>query len=734
MRKPAMKSKRTPAKAAMPAMARSRFPVWLIAVLLMLATIALYWPAMRCGFINFDDPEFVSENPHVQAGLNWEGVKWAFGNTEQGSQWMPLMWLSHMLACQLFGLNPLGHHLLNVLLHAVNTALVFLVFQRMTGATWRSLVLAALFGWHPLRVESVAWVTERKDVLSTLFWMLTLLAYAKYVESNQVGNSKSKIWCGAALVMFAFGLMSKAMLVTVPCVMLLLDYWPLERFKHGRVWQLVSEKIPFFALAVAASIVTFVVQKQRGAMAAVEILPLGARVENALISYCRYLGNMFWPKDLAVFYPHPGYWPLKEVLLAGVFLCGLSVFLFMKRGRCPYLLMGWLWFVGTLVPVIGLVQVGKQSMADRYTYIPSLGVLILAIWGAYEVTRRWRYQKTALSVAGSALIVFCLVLTRQQLGYWKDSETLFRHTLNVTENNELAHYNLGDTLFDKGQTEEAISQFQEAIRLEPDDAAARINLGNALFKNGRTEEAFGQYREAIRLKPDDAAAHYNLGVALINEGQTNEATSQFQATIRLKPNDAMACNNLGTVLLNLGQTGDAIRQLQKAIRLNPDIAVAHDNLGTAFFNQGRTDEAIRQFQEAIRLKPDGAEAYYNLGNALLGQGQTGEAIRQYQKAILVNPDNPLAHYNLGLALGREGQIDKANRQFQEVIHLKPDYVEAHACLGIGLLNLGQTDEAISQFQEAIRLKPDDADAKRNLAKALELIGKSKVQESDLTKP
>jgi tetratricopeptide (TPR) repeat protein len=614
-------------------MAGSHFPEWLIAVLLVLVTIALYWPAMRCDFINYDDPDYVTANPHIQGRLNWEGVRWAFSNTEQASYWAPLMWLSHMLACQFFGLNAWGHHLINVLLHAANTALVFLVFQRMTRATWRSLILAALFGWHPLRVESVAWVTERKDVLSTLFWMLTLFAYAKYVESNQIRDSKSKVWYAVAFAMFVFGLMSKAMLVTMPCVLLLLDYWPLERFKPGRTWQLVMEKIPFFALAAAASVVTFVVQKQGGAVKTVENLPLEARVGNALISYCRYLGKMFWPTDLAVFYPHPGYWPLEKALLAGVFLCGISVLLFMERRRYPVLLMGWLWFVGTLVPVIQLVQSGGQAMADRFTYVPSLGVWILTIWGAYELTRRWRYHKTALAVSGSAAILLCLALTRQQLGYWKDSETLFRHTLEVTENNYMAHRALGDALYEKGQTDEAVSQFQEAIRLKPGYAPAHINLGSALLNQGHTDAAISQFQEAIRLNPDDAHAHNNLGNALDKKGQTDGAINQFQETIRLKPDDTGAHYNLGIALLNQGQTDKAISQFQEAIRLKPDDADTHINLGIAHLKKGQTDEAISQFQEAIRLKPDDADAHINLGIALLKKGQTDEAVGQYQKAI-----------------------------------------------------------------------------------------------------
>jgi Flp pilus assembly protein TadD len=598
-------------------MAGSRFPVWLIAALLVLVTIALYWPATRYDFSSLDDPEYVTENPHVQGGLNWAGVKWAFCNTEQAAYWAPLMWLSHLLACQLFGLNAWGHHLINVLLHATNTALVFLVFRRMTGAAWRSLILAALFGLHPLRVESVAWVTERKDVLSTLFWMLTLWAYVKYVEAAEVRNSKSSLWYGAALAMFVLGLMSKAaMLVTVPCVLLLLDYWPLERFKSGSAWQLVTEKIPFFALAAVASVVTFMVQKHGGAVAAVENLPLGARSGNALISYCRYLGKLFWPTDLAVFYPHPGYWPLEQVLLAGVLIVGISVLLFVKQRRYPFLLMGWLWFCGTLVPVIGLMQAGEQAMADRFTYVPSLGVLILAIWGAYELTRRWRYQVIVLSVAGSAAIVLCIGLTRQQLGHWKDNETLFRHALEVTENNYFAHKALGDALLKKGQTDEAINQYQEAIRLKPDSADAHYNLGNALLKKDQTDEAISQYQEVIRLKPDSADAQNNLGDALLKKGQTDEAINQYQEAIRLKPDSADAHYNLGNALRKKGQIDEAINQYQEVIRLKPDDAEAHNNLGVALAIKGQTDEAIRQFQEAIRLKPDSADAQNNLARAL----------------------------------------------------------------------------------------------------------------------
>ncbi len=639
MHRPETKSNPAPTTASAPIMARSRFPVWLMAALLVLVTIALYWPAMRYDFVNYDDDLYVTSNVHVQNGLTLESIKWAFFNPV-AANWHPLTMLSHMLDCQMFGLKPWGHHLTSVLLHAVNTVLVFLLLRSMTGAIWRSLLAAAAFGLHPLHVESVAWITERKNLLSGFFGLLALIYYARYARKRStVENRETKARevpaldprpPGAAkrsedgsaldyvlaLFFFSLGLMSKPMLVTWPFVMLLLDYWPLERFKPGCAWRLVTEKIPFFALAVGASVVTYMVQQHEGAFWVGDNLLLGARSENALISYCRYLGKIFWPTDLAVFYPYPGYWPLEQVLLASVLIVGISALLFVKRRRYPFLLMGWLWFCGTLVPVIGLVQVGGQAMADRYTYIPSLGVLIFAIWGVFELTRRWRYQVIVLSVAGSAAIILCIGLTRQQLGYWKDSEALFRHALEVTENNYLAHNNLGTGLFKKDQIAEAISQFQEVIRLKPDFPYAHNNLGLALDEKGQIDEAINQYQEAIRLKPDYAEAHNNLGTALGRKGQINEAISQFQEVIRLKPDFAEAHSNLGNALLMKGQIDEATSQHREAIRLKPDYAEAHYNLGNDLYKKGQIDEAINQYQEAIRLKPDFAEAHYNLTHAL----------------------------------------------------------------------------------------------------------------------
>jgi tetratricopeptide (TPR) repeat protein len=671
MYKPAIKSKPAPPGPRAPKTARPRIPARLLAALLVLVTIAIYWPATRCDFINFDDPTYVTENPHVQSGLNWESVKWAFLNPVSAN-WHPLTILSHMSDCQLFGLKPWGHHLINVLFHSLNAALVFALLRQLTGATWRSLLVAALFAFHPLHVESVAWVAERKDVLSGFFGLLALICYARYAKDCDSWSAANGRWSIFHLPLVIFyllclffltlGLMSKPMLVTWPFVMLLLDYWPLERFKHGNVWRLVTEKIPFFVLVTVASIVTFVMQKHGGAVPG---QPPGARAGNALISYCRYLGKLFWPTDLAVFYPHPWYWPLEQVLLAGVLILTISVLLFAKRQRYPFMLMGWLWFLGTLVPVIGLVPVGVQAMADRYTYIPSLGVLILAIWGADEMTRPWRHRVIALSVAGSAAIVMCLGLTRQQLGHWRDSETLFRHALAVTENNQVGHDNLGNALLEKNQIDEAIRQYQEAIRLAPDFAEPHYNLGIAFGKNGQMDEAIRQFQEVIRLKPDNTDAHYSLGTAYGMMGQIDGAISQFHEVIRLKPDFAEAHNNLGIALVNKNQIDEAINQFQEAIRLKPDCAEAHNNLGIALVNRGRFDEAIVNYQKAIQIEPNFSDALNNLAWMLAASPDDElrngtQAVRLAERACeLTHHGEPFFMGTLAAAYAEAGRFPEA---------------------------------------------------------------------------
>ena len=619
-----MKSGRKAAPGASPAPLIP--PAWWLAGLLVLATIALYWPALQNGFVNYDDDRYVTANARVQSGLTLANIGWAFMNPV-ADNWHPLTVLSYMLVCQFWGLNPWGHHLVSVLIHAVNGALVFVLLRQLTGSLWKSFFVAALFAFHPLRVESVAWVAERKDVLSGLFGLLALIFYARHAEAQPARreghrlNFSGAYW--ASLVCFALGLMSKPMLVTLPFVLLLLDYWPLRRISNFQptvstsdtgksqplsMAKLVLEKIPFFALAAAVSVVTFIVQWKGEAVETMQNLPLLARCENTLVSYCGYLGEIFWPTDLAVFYPHPGHWPMGAVLLAAGFLVGLTVLVIWLRRRQPYLLVGCLWFVGMLVPVIGLVQVGLQSMADRYTYLPSLGVLIMIVWGAEAVTGSWPQRKVALGVAGVAATAVCMALTLRQLPYWEDSESLFRHAIAVTGDNPIAHYNLATALDADERSDEAIREYNTVLQLQPENTLALLNLGGDLYKAGDGEGAKSKYAEVIRLEPRNAKAHNDLGIVLFKEGNTSEAIKEFEEAVRLSPDNASAHNSLAAALFTQGQTDQALTEFHEALRLRPDYAEAHFNLGCILANRGQTSEAIKHFQEALRLNPDYTEA------------------------------------------------------------------------------------------------------------------------------
>jgi tetratricopeptide (TPR) repeat protein len=732
-----------------PVAAQPRWLGWLLAGLLLLVTLALYWPVTGFEFINYDDPLFVTANVHVQGGLHWEAVKWAF-RLDQGDYWHPLTWLSLMSDASLFGQRAGGFHFTNLAFHATNGVFVFFLLRLLTGALWRSAVVAALFALHPLRVESVAWVTERKDVLSGCCGLLSLIFYARYALERTKGadggmqdratrgpqpatrslshvlglTSYAWICYSLSLLCLALGLMSKATLVTWPFVMLLLDYWPLQRFQLlslrptvSRLRLLVWEKLSFFFLSGISCLLTYLTETGRhGATDLVESRPL-LRVENAFVAYARYLEKMFWPVRLAVPYVNPGHWSWFEVGGSVVAVVGLCLVALWCGRRWPYVLVGWWWFWGTLIPVIGLTKGWGVFMGDRLTYVPSIGLLICTVWGVYELTRGWKYQVSASLVAGGATLGLCLTLSRQQISYWRDSETLFRHALEVTERNYVAHNNLGDALDNKSQTDEAIRHYQEALSLKPDDAFAHNNLGTALEKKGQIDEAIGQFRQAIRLKPDDAEAHNNLGNAFDRKGQTDEAIHHYQEALRLKPDLAEAHYNLGVALRRKDQLGEAIHQYEETVRLKPDLAEAHCSLGAALEKKGQTDEAIHQFQEALRLKPDYADAHYNLGVVLTSKGQMNEATREYQEAVRLKPDFAEAHNNLGLALVNKGQTDEAIRHYQQALRLKPDFIQAHNNLGLALVNKGQTDEAIGYYQQALRLKPNYAQAHCNLGVA-----------------
>ena len=568
-------------------MLRPRF----IALLLALGTLAIYLPVVHHGFTLYDDSDYVTENPAVQNGLTWAGVKWAFG--WHAANWHPLTWLSHMADCQLcqflgLGLNAGVCHTINLLFHAANSILLLLLLMRWTNALWPSAFAAALFAWHPLHVESVAWVSERKDVLGTFFSLLALLAYTKAVakmsndecrmESRRpVGHSSfvirhSGYWL--ALLFFALGLMSKPMVVTLPFVLLLLDYWPLNRIRNSEsglrnFQRLVLEKLPFFLLVVASCVVTFEAQHRGGAVAPLKNISLHYRLENVPVAYAGYLFKMIWPAPLAIFYPlNP--LPRLEVAAAATAVAVISWLVWRVRRASPYWLVGWLWFLGTLVPVIGLVQVGGAALADRYSYFPSIGIFLAVALGIRDGAERFRISKPIVAAIGGAELAACLVLTHRQLNFWRDDITLFSHAIAVTRNNDTAHVNLGYALQQSSRNAEALAEYRIALKLAPERAETRNNIANLLDDMGRPDEAAAEYQEALRLNPNHVASHNNYGTLLVEQGKLDEAMKHYEQSARLAPNDWHAPYLIGKVLLKEGRDPEALHYFRRAVQLDPN--------------------------------------------------------------------------------------------------------------------------------------------------------------------
>lgn len=578
---------------------QSRHDFW-ICVLLLLSILAVYGQVRSHEFVNYDDPQYVTENPHVRSGLTRDGLVWAFTSFD-GANWFPLSWLSHMLDCELFGLDSGWHHLTSVWIHALSTLLLFRVLKRMTGARWRSALVAFVFALHPLHAESVAWIAERKDVLSGLFWVLTLGAYAGYAA--RPGRARYAM----TLLVFCLGLMAKPMLVTLPIVLMLLDRWPIRRGLR------VLEKLPFFAVAVAASAVTYVAHQQGGAIASFELVPLPVRFENALVSYAVYILKMFWPTNLAVFYPYSLKPLVVPAVFAGLALGTVTVLVVRAFPRRPYLAVGWLWYVVTLAPVIGLIQAGAQARADRYTYLPMIGLALASVWGIAEALEPWPRIRTALA---AAMCSACLVLTWFQVGYWRDDISLYQHAIDVTSDNYIARFNLASVLEAKGKPVEAVAQLRETVRVRPRFVTAHAELGQLLAKQGQPEEALRELQTAVSLRPDDADAHFRLGSVLGTLGRNDDAAAEFSQAIRLQPENADAHYNLGIALAQGKKLEEAAREFRATARLKPDDADARFNLGIALARLGQTDESITQFSEAVRIKPDFTEARQALDDAL----------------------------------------------------------------------------------------------------------------------
>lgn len=664
--------------------ARQPSDVW-IHLALLLITLAIYSQVRDFGFINYDDPEYIGNNAHVRDGLTSGGLVWAL-TSGYASNWFPLTWLSHMLDCQLFGLQSGPHHLTNVALHATSTLLLFAFLKRTTGARWRSAFVAFIFGLHPLHVESVAWVAERKDVLSALFWMLTFWAYLKYTERRSAP--------AYLLVVLAFccGLMSKPMTITLPLVLLLLDVWPLRRLEAARPSAgLVIEKVPLFVLSIAASVVTYLVQERGGSVSSIDQIPIAARIGNALVSYLLYIAKLCWPSHLAVFYPFPESQPLLLGILSGLTIVCLTALTVHTIRQRPYFFVGWVWYLVTLAPVIGLVQVGLQSRADRYTYVPLIGISIALAWGVNELFGRMGWSQSALAILTVAACAAWSVVTWVDLGFWRNSITLFEHAIEVTDRNYIAYNNLGTAMREDGRVTGAVSDFEIAATIRPRAPDIQENLGEALIAAGRAGEAEPHLLEALRLRPDFAKAHVDLASALIRRGRFDDAGSHYRMALQLQPDSAEAHYGLGGVLAVQGRMPEATAHFQaglpylfEELKRKPDSVDGHYNLGAVYAMMGRVDDAIVQFSEAVRLRPDDAQARVNLGTALAARERMSEARDQFAAAVKLKPDYPRAHLGLARALGSLGQRDQAIREFSEVLRLTPDSADARQGLELYL--------------------------------------------------
>ncbi|MGA3116411.1 MAG: tetratricopeptide repeat protein [Syntrophobacteraceae bacterium] len=679
----------------------------LIYLLLAAAAFIAFWQVNYCGFVDLDDPLYVAKNIHIRDGITAQAIRWAF-TTGYASNWHPLTWMSHMLDVQLFGLKPRWHHLTNLLFHIANTLLLFFVFNRMTKAPWKSAFVAALFALHPLHVESVAWVSERKDVLAAFFWMLTMAAYIGYVEhGTEDGRQKTEdgrrkailspssvLRYLAVLIFFVSGLMAKPMLVTLPFVLLLLDYWPLQRFEpkksarqtrteaskqgagsgkrellsankkkgkagkmltgqgmvkeekpadHKYEWALIRpvlrEKIPLFALAALSSIITFIAQQKGGAVGSIEAFSPGVRIANAWVSYSIYIGKTFWPVNLAVYYPHPRLLPLWQTLGAVLLLITVTISVIRTAKRFPYLTMGWLWFTGTMAPVIGIVQVGTQAMADRYTYIPLIGLFIMAAWGIPELLKKWRYRKETL-FASSALILTCLfIVTWIQAGYWRNSIALFDHTLKVTSPSDLILRARGSVYDKLGNYKQAISDFDRAIEINPEYADAYNGRGAVYGKLGNRRQAIADYDRAIQINPEFALAYINRGAAYGELGNQRQAISDYDRAIEIDHQNTDAYTNRGIAYGELGDLRQAIADFDKAIEIDPQNADAYTNRGVANYELGNQRQAISDYDRAIEINPKHAEVYYNRGVAHNELGNRRQAIEDMQTAARFDIEN-----------------------------------------------------------------------------------------------
>ena len=619
----------------------------IISISVIAIILASYWQVQNYGFISYDDQLYIVDNYRIHSGFTFKSIVDALTNVHTG-HWHPLTIMSHMLDWNLFGDNAGGHHWTSVIIHILNAVLLFLFFQYLTGAIWKSAFIAALFAIHPINVESVAWIAERKNVLSTFFWILTMFLYVWYVRSPSWKRYLPMFLC------FALGLMAKPMLVTLPFVLLLLDYWPLNRtiinqqnknqaeipepisLKKYKITSLIWEKVPLLFLTAISICLTFYAAKSVGTIASLNILPLNKRISNAIVSYALYLKKLFWPIDLAVFYPHLDL-SLWQVSVAALFLLIITIIVCKYFHKYPYLPVGWFWYLGTLVPVIGIVQVGGQAMADRYAYLPFIGLFIIVTWGAADIFKK-RISIKIIAMISALIILALTVVAHCQVKYWRDTFTLFSHTLNVTKNNFIAHNGMASELLKQDKIEEAITHYNVMLILDPKSDIPLVGIGRAFSIKGENDAAIATFRQALKLNPESIEAHHNLGFVLFQMGRLDEAIAEYQKAIELNGDNPTLYNNLGNAFAKQGKDIEAIKAYNAALLIRPRDAGAHNNLGMVLMHLYKYDEAIRNFKEAIHLQPEYANAHFYLSEILKRKGLSAEAEYHLNEAIRINSE------------------------------------------------------------------------------------------------
>jgi tetratricopeptide (TPR) repeat protein len=687
-----------------------------------LAVLAVFAQTAKFGFVNYDDNKYIYENPVVQQGLTWQGVRWALTYSEIG-HWHPLTWLTHMADCQIYGLWPGGHHLTNVALHAITTVLLFLVLRQMTGFLWRSAFVAAVFAIHPLRAESVAWIAERKDVLSGMFFMLTLMAYLYYVQQPSFRRY------AAMAALFALGLLSKNMLVTLPFVLLLLDWWPLGRMQRRKAeggngdadasrvpfWRLVTEKVPLFLLSAGSCVATSLASEKHGDTGFIAFLP---RCGNAVVSYIVYMRQMVFPAGLANPYPYPPSGPpVSQVCVALALLVAITAGVVSCRQKRPFLLMGWLWYLGMLVPAIGIVQISYYSHADRYTYLPEIGLAIAGTWAVADLSAGWWHRRVILGGLTIAIMGALGVCGYTQTSYWRDGELLWTHTLACTSSNAVAHLNLGDLLRLRGRLDEAAIQYRQVLDIEPNNVETINNLGNILAMKGQNEAALAEYHKALAVQPGFADTHVNLGNLLMHNN-LEEAITEYRKALELAPDKVEILNNLGKALGMKGEDEAAIAQYQKALEIQPGYANARFNLGNRLLKMGRLDEAATQYRKVLEIQPDDATARNMLGKTLLLKGDFDGAMSCFEKTTPMSPDPFSRWFNLGNGFLQQEDWVTAIPCYRQALSINPRSADAGANLGTAFWKKGDIKDAIDSWQEALAINPDQINVLNDLALVL----------------